>query len=118
LELSSYRWFQLKTDWKARSDAHKRTLDLYAEVKREAGYLLASNSTDENEVRRVISRYDMASAVAIEIPEKYFLRLKRSHRVKVLLSKHLDLYPASSLSLMRIKLWLEHNRFRRSGDGS
>jgi hypothetical protein len=32
---------QLKTDWKGRADAHRRTLDVYAEVKRGAGYLLA-----------------------------------------------------------------------------
>ena len=30
---------QFKTDWKGRADAHKRTLEMYAEVKREAGYL-------------------------------------------------------------------------------
>ena len=37
---------QIKTDWKARSDAHRRTLELYAEVKREAGYAIASESID------------------------------------------------------------------------
>jgi hypothetical protein len=37
---------QLKTDWKGRSDAHRRTLDNYAEVKREAGYLLATLRRD------------------------------------------------------------------------
>ena len=43
---------QLKTDWKSRSDAHKRTLDLYAEVKREAGYFLASETGDEATYRK------------------------------------------------------------------
>lgn len=61
---------QFKTDWKSRADAHKRTLDIYAEVKREAGYVLAAGEFDETTCRRVLSRYDMASAIGIAIPEK------------------------------------------------
>jgi hypothetical protein len=33
-----------------------KTLDLYVEVKREAGYLLASDRTDETALRRVLAR--------------------------------------------------------------
>jgi hypothetical protein len=58
---------QLKTDWKSKADAHRRTLDLYAEVKREASYLLASGEADDAEYRRILARYDLASAVGIEI---------------------------------------------------
>src|ERR1700722_2799198 len=42
---------QLKTNWKGRSDAHRRTLDGYAEVKREAGYLLAAGDSDDQAAR-------------------------------------------------------------------
>ena len=104
---------QIKTDWKSRSDAHKRTLDLYAEVKREAGYFLASKETDEAAYRRVLSRYDMASAVGIEIPESVFLSLKREHRIKVSISKHLDEHPSASLRLLRLKLWFRDNGLLR-----
>ena len=44
---------QLKTDWKGRSDAHRQTLDIYAEVKREAGYFLATGELDEAVGRRM-----------------------------------------------------------------
>jgi hypothetical protein len=101
---------QIKTDWRGRSDAHKRTLILYAEVKREAGYLLASDQADEVAYRRVLARYDLASAVGVEIPERDFLRLKRHHKLKVLISKHLDDRPATSLILLRIRLWWNDNR--------
>lgn len=104
---------QMKTDWKSRADAHKRTLDLYAEVKREAGYLLASDEDDETAYRRVLARYDLASAVGVEIPEKYFLPLKQRHKIKVLLSKHIDEHPSVSLSLLRIRLWFQDNMFGR-----
>jgi len=88
---------QLKTDWKSRADAHARTLDLYAEVKREAGYLLASDQADETAFRRVLA----------SIPEKSFLALKRKHRLKILLSKQLDEHPGTSLLLFRIRRSLE-----------
>jgi hypothetical protein len=96
---------QLKTDWKGRSDAHRRTLDLYAEVKREAGYLLASGALDDAAVRRVLARYDVASAVGIAVPERDFLPQKKRHLVKIELSKRLDTMPGSSLIFARLRLW-------------
>jgi hypothetical protein len=100
---------QLKTDWKGRSDAHRRTLDLYAEVKREAGYLLASGELEEQACRRVLARYDMASAVGIEMPERFFLYEKRRHKIKVAISKHLDAHPGASILLTRLRFWLRDN---------
>ncbi len=100
---------QLKTDWKGRSDAHRRTLDLYAEVKREAGYLLASAELEEQLCRRVLARYDMASAVGVEMPERFFLSEKRRHKIKIAISKHLDAHPGASIVLMRLRLWIRDN---------
>jgi hypothetical protein len=94
---------QIKTDWKGRSDAHKRTLDIYAEVKREAGYLLAVDELEEAACRRVLARYDM------EIPEREFLSLKRAHKVKVALSQHLETHPAASLTVALLRLWWRDN---------
>lgn len=109
---------QLKTDWKTRADAHRRTLDLYAEVKREAGYLLASEDFGEDEYRRVLARYDLASAVGVEIPEKDFLALKKRHKLKILISKELDSAPATSFLIFRVRLWYLHNRSRKGNDNS
>lgn len=100
---------QLKTDWKGRSDAHRRTLDIYAEVKREAGYLLARGETGEQACRRVLARYDMASAVGIEMPERHFLPEKRRHKLKVAVSKHLDTHPGASIMLTRLRFWMRDN---------
>ena len=100
---------QFKTDWKGRADAHRRTFDIFAEVKREAGYLLAAGDIEEAACRRVLSRYDLASAVGIEIPEREFLRQKRRHKVKIALSKHLDAHPSASIPLTRIRFWIRDN---------
>jgi hypothetical protein len=90
---------QLKTDWKARSEAHRRTLEFYAEAKSEAGYLLAGSSTAQDAFRRVLAKYDMASTVGVEIPERDFLRLKRRHLTKVTMSRYLDERASASLRL-------------------
>lgn len=100
---------QIKTDWKGRADAHKRTLDVYAEVKREAGYLLSAGEYDHDACRRVFSRYDMAASVGVPIPEAEFLGQKRRHLVKVALSKELDGRPAASLAWLRARLWWRDN---------
>jgi hypothetical protein len=108
---------QLQVDWKRRSDAHKRSVDIYAEVKREAGYLLASSGElDESACRRVLARYDMASSVGVEIPESEFLRQKQTHKIKVRLSKYLDRYPSASIPLTGIRFWFRDNFGRRTSD--
>jgi hypothetical protein len=78
-------------------------------VKREAGYLLAAGDIEETACRRVLSRYDMASAVGVAIPESEFLPQKRRHMTKVALSKHLDTHPSASLFLTRIRFWIRDN---------
>jgi hypothetical protein len=103
---------QMKTDWKGRADAHKRTFEIYAEVKREAGYIIASGKYDEAECRRVLARYDMASAVGEAVPEADFLPEKRRHKLKVALSKHLDTHPGASLFMTRIRFWIRDNLSR------
>ncbi len=99
---------QIKTDWKGRSDAHKRALDVYAEVKREAGYLLSAGEYDRDAYQRVFSRYDMAASVGVPIPETEFLKQKQRHLVKVALSKALDGRPGASLMWLRARLWWQH----------
>lgn len=100
---------QLKTDWKGRADAHRRTFDIYAEVKREAGYILAGGEIDGEPSRRVLARYDLASAVGIALPERQFLKQKRRHLIKIALSRHLDTHPSAYLPLTRLRFWVKDN---------
>lgn len=100
---------QLKTDWKGRSDAHRRSVAIYAEVKREAGYLLACGELEERACRRIFAQYDLASAVSIEIPERFFLREKQRHKLKVAVSRYIDSHPAASILLVRLRLRIRDN---------
>lgn len=101
---------QFKTDWRGRSEAHSRSFGMYVEVKREAGYLLAS-ATDIplREFRRLAARYDMASDVGTGVPQCDFLRLKQRHKIKVEISKLLDKKPGANVTLIKLKLLIRDN---------
>lgn len=99
----------LKFDWRGKSVAHQRTLDMYATTKREATYVLAAGQADEPAVRRVLVSYDMASAVGMPVPEKEFLRQKKRHKIKIEISKRLDSRPSTSIYIMRLRLWWRDN---------
>lgn len=101
---------QLQLDWWGRSEAHDRSFNMYSEVKREAGYLLASSEMIPlREFQRLAARYDMASDVGTGIPERNFLKLKRRHKLKVEVSKLLDTRPGASIALTKLKLILRDN---------
>jgi hypothetical protein len=106
---------QLKADWKGRSDAHGRSLDIYAEVKREAGYILAKGEIDPRAFATVVERYNMASAAGIAMPEAEFLRQKKYHKIKVALSKYLDQHPGASILVLHLRLWWR-DTFRKVDD--
>jgi hypothetical protein len=99
---------QLRADWKGRADAHAREFDGFAEVKRDAGLLLAAApEITEQACRPIFARY--GSAGATPIPESQFLRQKRRHLLKVAISKHLDRHPAASPVLTRFRFWFRDN---------
>jgi hypothetical protein len=101
---------QLKVDWKGLSEAHRHPAKVFADVHREAGYLLSSaRSVDEEENRRLLERYEIAATTGIGVPEKEFLRRKRRHLTKVAVSKYLDSHPSASILITRLKLWCRDN---------
>jgi len=108
---------QLRVDWKGRSDAHKRSFDLYAEVKNECRHLMSSDGILTREMcQRALTKFELASDVGTQIPEEEFLKQKRRHLLKVTMSRHLDTHPAASLLLLRLKFWWTSNVKSQKGD--
>lgn len=101
---------QLRVDWKGQADAHRRSCDLYAEVKRDIGYLLANGDLADDDIRRSFTKYDMASASSVPISEKDFLRIKRGHHLKLEVSRLIDAKPSASIILLKIRLWIRDNK--------
>ena len=72
-----------------KADAHDRSLSMFAEVKRECGYILALDDSKPNErnLDRLLDRYDMANDVAVPIPEREFSQQKTKHLKKIEISR-------------------------------
>ena len=98
---------QLQVNWKSRAESYHQ-----------AATALSSFVKD---VRPVVSSLDLASAKSAlarhqticdglePIPEVEFLKLKRVHKLKVELSRHLDAYPGTIMWLWRLKiLWRDN----------
>lgn len=110
---------RMKADWRGRSDAHRRTCDMYAEVHRECGYILAKGDRLElSECQRVLARYDMATDVGAALPERYFLSIKKRHKLKIAVSKHLDEHPGTPIVLAKLVLWWAGVRSLRELDSN
>jgi len=107
---------QMKADWNGKSDAHRLSLSMYAEIKRECGYILApEQELTKEQFQRVFDRYNMVTKIAREVPEGQFLRQKQRHKIKVAISRHLDTHPAASILLTRFRLWYRDNFESRRG---
>lgn len=99
---------QLRVDWKGRTDAHARAFEGFAEVKRDAGFVLASAEVVTEEVcRPIFARYGSASSTPV--PEPEFLLQKRRHLLKIAVSRHLDVNPAASPALTKVRFWMRDN---------
>jgi hypothetical protein len=98
----------MKTDWNGKSDAHHLSLSMYARIKRECGHLLSSGA-GPTEYQRLFDRYDLVNEVAAHVPEQEFLRQKKRHKTKIVISKHLDSHPGASILLTRFRLWYRDN---------
>jgi hypothetical protein len=105
---------QLRVDWKAQSDAHKRSFDLYVEVKNECRYLMSSDGIlTRDGCQRALTMFELAGDVGRQIPEKEFLKQKRRHLQKVAMSRHLDTHPWASLFLLKLRMWWRSNAGQR-----
>jgi hypothetical protein len=101
---------QLRVDWKGRADAHQRSAELYSRVKSSARRLiqLASPITSEM-AKETLSQYDLSSDLGCAIPESEFVRQKKKHLTKIMISRLLDRNPGASISILRAIIWWRGN---------
>lgn len=101
---------QLRLDLKGRSEAHKRSMRMFADVKALVGSAL-KRGTDISgpEYQRLSERYALANELAVEVPERDFLAAKQRHVIKVATSRHLDAHPYASKTLTFLKGVLRDN---------
>lgn len=101
---------QMKIEWKKRSADHEKAVRNYFEIKHDLGGLLASPiPINDSQFDRSKEQYAFIGKTSIPVPEHKFLKLKRYHLLKVFVSKYLDDHPGTSISFLRLKIFLRDN---------
>lgn len=97
-------------DWKVRAERHRYAFETYMNLKFTASDIINKVEKDEHaDVERFLERYYALTPTIISIPERDFLKYKRKHVIKVFISNHLDNNPATSILLLKIKIWIRDN---------
>jgi hypothetical protein len=104
---------QMKMDWNGRSALHGRAAEAYLSIKHELGRAKCSLVEDPRSVESAFAsirdRYEAIGISTISVPDRLFPRLKQIHRLKVEISKALDLRPGASILLLRWQFWWRDN---------
>lgn len=97
--------FQLRTDWKYCAERFDQAAKAYALVKLALGAVLADEPLDNKQCDRVLENYRSIGERVVAVPERQFIRLKKRHLMKMRISQVLDKHAATSIFLVRLRLW-------------
>jgi hypothetical protein len=99
-----------RLDWRVKAVKHASSAEKYFDFKKECNDSFDKIKAGNAEtIAKLNEKYKAMSSSAEKISDKYFLKIKKKHNLKVLISKHLDKHPSISLIMFRIKLWLRDN---------
>jgi hypothetical protein len=102
--------FQLRTDWKYRSERFDQAAKAYADSKLEIRQLLNSGTVGTDDFNRALHTFKAVGARVEPIPDKQFNRLKQRHLLKVRISQLVDQHPGSTIAIMRFRLWWDDTK--------
>lgn len=101
---------ELKIDWKGKANSHQKAAEAYYAVKKQStSLLLSTEKPNDVEMVEFDKLSDFADSHTVPVPDKRFNELKKKHRIKVEVSKHLDNNPATSLMLFKLRIWFRDN---------
>jgi len=96
--------------WRLKAEKHANSAEKYFDFKKECKDSSDRiNEGDAGTIAKLNEKYKAVSSSAEKISDKDFLKIKKKHMLKVLISKHLDKHPSTSLIMFRIKLWFRDN---------
>jgi len=99
---------QLQVDWKGRAGTYQQAAAALSAFVKEFRPL--SSEAESTALERALLRYQMLTDTLEPIPESQFLSLKRRHKLKVEVSRHLDTHPGTNIWLIKAALWWRDNR--------
>ena len=99
---------QLQVDWKGRAHTYQQAAAALSAFVKE--YRSLSSEAESTVVEPALLRYQLLTDTLEPIPESQFLKLKKRHKVKIEVSRHLDTHPGTNLWLVKAVLWWRDNR--------
>lgn len=98
---------QILVNWKEKANSyHQAMLTLSTYVKE---LRLLWNSDDKAQIENALIRYQAITEPLLPIPDSQFLKLKKRHKMKILVSKFLDRNPGTNMTLLRAIVWWRSN---------
>jgi hypothetical protein len=102
--------FQMRVNWKGSADAHRKSSQVYADVKQQCGLILQSRSyVDRKACDRLIYQYGLADTLGCSIAERHFAGVMKHYKTKKALVHHLEGHPTASILLTRVRWWVRDN---------
>ena len=96
---------QFKSDWKNKTQAHRRSCAEYALVKGDCRALLSKDRpVTGTEFQRLRDKYELVAELGTHIPDRHFLSGKAHHLRKVFISRYLDRNPGAWVPWVTIRL--------------
>jgi hypothetical protein len=105
-----YGFIDLQLDWRGRADSHKIAFTKLSGLKLECVKTISNiqdGGADSSEA--FVAKYKEETISVVPIPEREFLNCKKRHRLKVLISKHLDEHPGTIIWWFKLKIWVRDN---------
>ncbi|XHO74150.1 hypothetical protein BCC0238_003647 [Burkholderia gladioli] len=99
---------QLQVDWKGRAQTYQQAAATLSAFVKE--YRPLASEGESTIVGQALLRYQLITDALEPIPESQFLKLKKRHKLKVEVSRHLDTHPGTNIWLVRAVLWWRDNR--------
>jgi len=98
--------FQLKADWKQRSDRHAEAARVYSRTKFALGRAMDQAASTEGEQKEALAKYYSVGDQHIAIPDGKFNKLKQKHLLKIAVSKAISKNPGAPRLLLWFKIRL------------
>lgn len=109
---------QLRVDWSGKAALHAKAAESWAALKHELGRLkCTADGTSSEEFASFRARYEAATSGLVALPDGMFASLKKRHKIKVEISKTLDMKPGAWIWLLRFRICWRDN-FSKAERGS
>ena len=99
---------EIKLGWQSKENAHYEAARNYFSLKCKISD--AKNNINEIKYQTIRAEYEKICNYNIPLSDEQFLKIKRYHNMKVLISKYLSKYKGAFIWLIKLKIIMKDNK--------